>query len=381
MTATDPAPWVLVCGGFHRLGGMDRANLALAEALLEQGREVHLVGHNISPDLLENSRIHATIVPRPVGVLLAEGSLKRAGIRVATEVSRRWPATRVVVNGGNCPWPDINWVHSVHHAWPRFDAQAPLWFRTKSRINKQKARRDELHALHVAKLVIANSQRTKRDLLAIGIPEEKIHVVYLGSEPDWQPPTPEKRAKARSSFDLPQDAAVVSFIGGLGYDRNKGFDTLLGAWREANLPNAILVAAGAGRGFIHWRREIELMGLHGRVRLLGFTDRVGDLLNASDLFVSPVRYEAFGMNVLEALCRGVPSIVSKSARVAELYPAELSKWLLDDAEDVSALRDLLLSIHSPDSKDRTAFLRFGEIVRGHSMESMAKQLIEVSEPT
>ncbi|MGZ4814821.1 MAG: hypothetical protein ACXVZV_05410, partial [Terriglobales bacterium] len=137
-------PWVLVCGGFHRLGGMDRANLALAEALLEQGREVFLVGHNIDSEILKHPRVHATIVPQPVGVLLAEGSLKRAGIRVATEVTRRWPDARVVVNGGNCPWPDINWVHSVHAAWRRFDARAPLWFRAKSRVNKQKARRDEL---------------------------------------------------------------------------------------------------------------------------------------------------------------------------------------------------------------------------------------------
>ena len=28
------------------------------------------------------------------------------------------PLARVVVNGGNCAWPDINWVHAVHAAWP-----------------------------------------------------------------------------------------------------------------------------------------------------------------------------------------------------------------------------------------------------------------------
>ena len=358
---------------------MDRANLALAEVLLEEGRDVYLVGHNISPELLANSRVHATVVRRPVGVLLAEGSLKGAGMRVATEVTRRWPSARVVVNGGNCPWPDINWVHSVHAAWPRFDAQAPLWFRTKSRINKQKARRDELHALSMAKLVIANSQRTKRDLMAVGIPAEKIHVVYLGSEPGWRPPTPDERVQARRLFDLPRDAAVVSFVGGLGYDRNKGFDTLLAAWREANLHNAALVAAGAGRGFIHWRREIERMGLQGCVRLLGFTDRIGDLLNASDLFVSPVRYEAFGMNVLEALCRGVPSIVSNNAGAAELYPERLARWLLRDPDDASALAQMLMRWRDAIDRTRSDFAGFAAQLSSETMRDAAATIIAAAE--
>ncbi|HVZ15634.1 MAG TPA: glycosyltransferase family 4 protein, partial [Terriglobales bacterium] len=346
---------------------------------LEQGRDVYLVGHSIDPEILKNPRVHPTVVPRPVGVLLAEGSLKRAGVRVATQVTRRWPDARVVVNGGNCPWPDINWVHSVHAAWPRFDARAPLWFRAKSEVSKQKARRDELNALQRAKLVIANSQRTRRGLIAIGIPPEKIQVIYLGSEPDWRPPTNAERQEARKSFGLSQDTNVVSFVGGLGYDCNKGFDTLLAAWKEANLDDAVLLAAGAGRGFIHWRREIERLGQHGRVRLLGFTDRVADLLNASDLFVSPVRYEAFGMNVLEAIYRGVPSIVSKSAGISELYPKELSDWLLDDPEDVHSLREALRAWHKNVDFLRSKLDMVSLNLREHTMKQMGQKLISVAE--
>ena len=372
-------PWVIVCGGFHRLGGMDCANFALAQALLEEEREVFLVGHKIDDEMLKHPRVHATVVPRPAGILLAEGSLKRAGLRIATQVTRRWPDARVVVNGGNCPWPDINWVHSVHAAWPAFDARAPLWFRTKSRVNKQKARRDELYALRRAKVVIANSERTRRDVIAMGIPPEKIAVIYLGSDPDWQPATPEQRVNGRKTFDLPQDAFVASFVGGLGYDCNKGFDTLLRAWKEANLPNGTLVAAGAGRGFIFWRREIEKLELRGGVRLLGFTDRVGELFAASDLFVSPVRYEAFGLNVLEAICRGLPSIVSKTAGMAELYPAELSAWLLPDAENVQHLSQLLRKAAEQLPDVRSSFASFGAKLRNYTMQQMAHKIIRLAD--
>jgi glycosyltransferase involved in cell wall biosynthesis len=384
--SSELAPWVLVCGGFHRHGGMDRANLALAEALLKQGRDIFLVGHDFDESLTsrvgtgalaypgQSARVHITRVPRPLGVLMAESSLRREGMRVAAQVKRSFPAARVLVNGGNCPWPDINWAHSVHAAWPRYDAHAPLWFRAKSRVNKQKAQRDELLAWQRAKLIVANSERTRRDLIALGIPEQKIRVIYLGSEPEWKPPTPEERKQARSAFELPADVNVVAFVGGLGYDRNKGFDTLLAAWHRAALANAVLIAAGAGRGFIQWRRQIEKLGLQGRVRLLGFTERVGELLAATDLFVSPVRYEAFGLNVLEALCRGVPSIVSKSAGAAEVYPPEMHQYLLDDSEDVRTLSELLRREIGDSAGDR--FDDFGLRLRLYTMRDMAEKIIE-----
>lgn len=371
-------PWVLVCGGFHRFGGMDHANLALAEALLEQGREVFLVGHRFDPELLRHPGVNAKQVGRSMGILMAEGALRREGMRVASQVTRRFAGTRVVVNGGNCPWPDINWVHSVHAAWQRFDTQAPLWFRTKSRINKQKARADEMYALRRAKLVVANSERTRRDLIELGIAADKIHVVYLGSAPAWKPPTDDVRNRARNFFGLPIDTTVVSFVGALGYDRNKGFDTLLKAWKDANLSNAILVAAGGGRGFAVWHREIGTLGLRGSVRLLGFTDHVGELLAASDLFVSPVRYEAFGLNALEAICRGVPSIVSKAAGIAELYPPELSRYLAANPEDAHALASAISQavLNSETPRD---FDELSAKLRAYTMRDMARKIIAIAE--
>ncbi len=374
------APWVLVCGGFHRHGGMDRANYALAEKLLEQGRDVYLVANEIEPELVGQRGVHSVIVPRPLGsILLAERNLRRAGRETAARVTQRWPNARVVVNGSNCDWADINWVHSVHAAWPRRDETAPLWFRTKSFLSKSKALRDEARILPAAKLLIANSERTRRDLIALGVPSERIQIIRLGCEPDWQPARVEERNAARRSLDLPPEVTAVSFVGALGYDRNKGFDTLLAAWSELGWKNAVLVAAGAGRGFSQWHRAIAHLGLQGSVRLLGFTDRVDTLLAASDLFVSPARYEAFGLNVLEAICRGVPSIVSKSTGVAELYPARLSRYLLNDPEDHRALAALLSDWYGSRNSAGDAFKSFRTDLRSYTMSTMAETIIEAAE--
>src|SRR4051794_29565470 len=115
MTAMDVGarvrPWVLVTGDFTPLGGMDRANHGLASYLARRpGAEVHLVTHRAWHDLttLPGVRVHR--VARPGGRhLLGAPLLARAGRREARRLAPR--RARVVVNGGNCRWCDINWVH------------------------------------------------------------------------------------------------------------------------------------------------------------------------------------------------------------------------------------------------------------------------------
>src|SRR5205807_4892796 len=115
---------------------------------------------------------------------------------------------------------------------------------------------------------------------------------------------------------------------------------LLEAWRRVcSSPewDGRLVLAGGGRAAADVAARIEREGLADRIRLVGFTDRVFDLLAAADLLVSPVRYEPYGLNVQEAVCRGVPSVVSACAGVAEEYPADLADMLLPDPDDATDL--------------------------------------------
>jgi glycosyltransferase involved in cell wall biosynthesis len=101
--------------------------------------------------------------------------------------------------------------------------------------------------------------------------------------------------------------------------------------------DALLLVAGGGRGLGAWRARVAEAGLAESVRFLDFSERLGEVLAACDLLVSPVRYEAYGLNVHEAVCRGVPALVSRGAGVAERYPASLKEMLLPDPEDAADL--------------------------------------------
>src|SRR4029450_246738 len=84
---------------------------------------------------------------------------------------------------------------------------------------------------------------------------------------------------------------------------------------------------GAGGEQEAWAARAKAAGLTG-LRMLGFRTDIASLLAAADVLVHPARYEAYGLGVHEAICRGVPAIVCAAAGVAERFPADLSPLLL-----------------------------------------------------
>lgn len=333
MSQRFPADWVIVAGGVHDHGAMDRANAALAAYLAEHGACVHLVGHEIDERFRRDPRVACHEVPRPRSAApLAESLLSRRGLTVAAKVTSASPDARVVVNGGNCPWPDINWMHAVHAVWHVQDEGAPAWVKVKHRAIKAIARRQERAALRVARAVIANSQATRRAVIEAGLADpSRVHSVYLGSDRSWGPATATERSAARAAFRIPEHDRVVAYVGTMGFDLNKGFDVLWRSWERlvatGGWHGTLLVAGGGGR-LPFWRREAARAGVSHRVRFLGNTPRVREVLAAADLLVSPVRYEAYGLNVQEALCRGAAVMVTSTAGIVERFADDLSDALL-----------------------------------------------------
>ena len=361
---------------------MDKANAALAERLVGEGTPIHLVAHTIDERLRRHPLVSAHLVNRPAGsFLLGEQLLDRRGRAVARAARRSDPGAQVLVNGGNCLWPGINWSHYVHHAWnPEGAPGEPAWLRAKNTLNHALARRRERTAYSQAALIVTNSELTRRQILNYGLcPDpDRVRTIYLGSDPDWGVTTPEERAAARREWGLRGDRPVAAFVGALAFDHRKGFDTLFHAWRTLCAQpdwDADLLVAGGGGALDSWRAEVDKAGLNGRIRMLGFCSDVRRLLAASDLLISPVRYEAYGLNVQEAICRGVPAVVSRSAGVAEKYTEEIQEMLLEDPNDVLELTRSLLRWRPRVEEWKRRFDAPGARLRGYGWQEMAGRIV------
>jgi glycosyltransferase involved in cell wall biosynthesis len=373
-------PYLLVSGDFVPTGGMDRANLALACGLAGRGHHVHLVTHRADAELTNRLNVTVHRVPKPVGsYFLGEPLLRWAGRRWARRIAGQ--GGRVLVNGGNCFFGDVNWVHYVHAA-DRSPVRGGPLRRFKAWWTRRSGRAAERRALRQARFVLANSDRTRRDLLELlDLPSDRVRTVYYGTDPDrFRPISAEERLRIRRGEGWPESRPVAVFVGGLG-DRRKGFDRLFAAWRRLCLGewDVDLVVIGSGAELPAWQARAEGAGLTDRIRFLGFRRDVPDLLPACDLLVAPTRYEAYGLGVHEALCCGIPALVSRTAGVAEHYPAELADFLLDDPEDDVDLARRLLRWRTGGRNVHTTLAALTERLRGRTWDVMVAEMLGLLE--
>jgi len=382
-TPSGHQPWVIVAAGFHQNGGMDKANFALAEYLLDSGIPVHLVSHKVDASLADHRLATVHLVSRPAqSFFLGEFALSARGKKVARQVLREHPWAQIVVNGGNCVWPGINWAHYVHHAWSG-SKDGPLAYQLKDAIAARRARSTEKAAFQRARLIISNSKRTTSELVKyFAVDPDRVYTVYLGSDPDWSLISTEERAASRKSLQIDEARSLAVFVGGLGYDDRKGFDVLFRAWRTLCARSdwdGDLLVAGSGPASPAWQAKVQQAGLEKRIRLLGFTDQIKSVLAAADLLISPARYESYGLNVQEAICRGVPAIVSASAGVAEQYDASFVPLLLPDPEDTVDLVERLLAWRSNKDEWRRHLHSFADRLRSRSWRDTAADFVSIAE--
>lgn len=171
---------------------------------------------------------------------------------------------------------------------------------------------------------------------------------------------------------------LAIFLGSL--DRRKGFDLLYDAWKVVcNDPawNTVLLVVGTGAELPRWRKRARQDRLEQQIHFMGFREDVSDILKAGDLLVSPVRYEPYGLNVHEAVCCGLPSIVSSAAGIAERYPEKLNDFLLKEPENPEML---LTALHFWRTHVETAqewFRPFSENLRSRSWDDMADEIVEL----
>jgi glycosyltransferase involved in cell wall biosynthesis len=377
----EGAPWLIVSGGFHRHGAMDLANLALATYLLSEGRDVHLVSHEIDPALVSQRGVHAHVVKRLGSVAVGELMLERTAVRLSVALRRVHPDLRVVANGGNFPAADVNWVHSVHHAWPIAASAGPLARRVKRRIESRLFKRREARAFRHARLLIANSALTRTDLVErLRVDPARVHVIAPGADPSWRPPNDEQRRDARVQFGI--TGTAVLFVGALGADDNKGLGRILDAWGALCADpgwDATLLLCGAGSLTTRWRRVVHREGLDGRVRFLGFVSEAGRVLNGSDLLVSASRYESYGMAIAEALCRGVPAIMPATAGIAASLSREYEPLLIKDSGSTERVIGAFRAWAADPSRWKAVAANEGARLRQFTTEDMAAAIVRAVE--
>jgi glycosyltransferase involved in cell wall biosynthesis len=369
-------PVAIVSGDFTQTGGMDRANYALADYLARQGGSVHLVSHRVADGLRSYPNVIVHQVRKPLrSYYLGEPLLNWTGTRAARQIASR--GGRVIVNGGNCRFGDVNWVHYVHAAY-RPVVRGSYLRRAKNCLFHQSSRWAEKQVVSRATLIIANSDTTRRHVVEyLGVADDRVRRVYYGADSgQFKPISQTTRAEVRRDLGWPTSQPLAVFVGGLG-DRRKGFDVVFEAWQvlcKAPTWDVDLIVIGTGSELPRWQALAMEAGLDRRMRFLGFRTDVPRLLPACDVLVAPTRYEAYGLGVQEAICCGLPALVSRDAGIAERFPSSLRELLLPKPDDVQDLARRLLEWRSRLESLAADVLPFAKELAGRTWDMMAEEI-------
>lgn len=165
--------------------------------------------------------------------------------------------------------------------------------------NLSNRRYDKEGAVAQADLVICISHAAKTDLLdTYGRPNAPIHVTPLGV----------RFGRYAAMWTSSGDRKTIGYVG--RRDSYKDFTTLL--WALAQLPAGwTVLCAGGGKFTLEEAREVEHLGLTGRVNYVGDLEHQIDwVYSRSRVMVSTSLAEGFGLTTLEAMASGRPAIVS-----------------------------------------------------------------------
>jgi glycosyltransferase involved in cell wall biosynthesis len=123
---------------------------------------------------------------------------------------------------------------------------------------------------------------------------------------------------------FPARKEALFFAAGRRWDRAKNLDSLVDASRWLTWPVVIAgseARPGAPEAENARSRGIQAAGAEGGVRWLGWVDpsAVDDWMARAAVYVSPSRYEPFGLGALEAALRGCALVVSDIESFREVW--------------------------------------------------------------
>src|SRR3954466_8004845 len=313
-------------------GGLARHVRKLAEQLVAQGTEVHVLtrggGRLAATEDRHGVQVHRVREPDfPKDDLDAfiswvdhmNEDMRAAGAELLEELepdlvhSQDWlvaGAARKLARSARVPW--LVTVHATeygrHQGWVDKHPQSHI-------------HGVERRMVRDADRVITCSHYMRRHVSDVfGVPATKVTAIANGIDPsDLQPVADLPRLRAR--YAAPGERLIL-LVGRLVYE--KGFHLALDALPGLieRLGDVRFLVAGSGTAEAELKEQAERLGLMEHGSFVGWTgdDELHSLYRIADLCLVPSIYEPFGLVALEAMASGCPTIVADTGGLREVVP-------------------------------------------------------------
>lgn len=202
---------------------------------------------------------------------------------------------------------------------------------------------------HAAGL-LAVSEALRGDMIALGLPGERITVHYTGlGRARFQPMAKAEARVQVAALGLPGEGPLLVSVGALTPGKGQKLAVLA---LEA-LPGVHLALVGAGPEEASLRTMVVRTGLGDRVHFLGQVahDVLPALLSAADAMVLPSASEGLANAWIESLACGTPLVISDVGGAREVVTGPAAGRLVarDPSAIAAAVREILADPPAPEA--------------------------------
>lgn len=166
-----------------------------------------------------------------------------------------------------------------------------------------------------------------------------------------------KRMEIRNQLGIKETTFVVIDVGRLTYQKNpeKAVDIFKKIHEKKN--DSVFLMVGIGELESDIKKRINDANLNESVRMLGVRNDVPELLQASDAFLMPTRYEGLGIVYVEAQASGIPTFGTKERIPAEVKVCDLMHFCSENESADKWAEELLRSSENSKRKSPEDQLR------------------------
>lgn len=180
-------------------------------------------------------------------------------------------------------------------------------------------------------LVVANSNYALNSFMLGRSSRHGLDLVhYLGVDPSRFEQASSSRICLRRELSIDSNAVVFLFAARLSSEKNPLFALAVFEELKKAVPCAVAIFAGSGGLATALADQVHKLGLESSVFMIGWSERVPEIMCASDIFILPASefpVEAFGLAVVEAQLAGLRLLLSKGVLDDPLLPSAVFRRL------------------------------------------------------
>lgn len=196
--------------------------------------------------------------------------------------------------------------------------------------------------------VITVSEKLKRELEAVGVPDNKISVLRNGILLEDYTSSQRAATELRRALAIPQNHRVVSIIGRLSPEKGHEVFFEAASLLAGELPNVTCLVVGDGHLDGLLKERAAALKDHPRIVFTGHQEDLSGIYAATDVLVISSFSEGIPNVLLEAAANHVPAVATRVGGIPEVIEDGKTGFLVSVGNAREIANRILTLLRSPD---------------------------------